>query len=87
MIMTTGYQPSAEGAGPGKQGQFDEAVKQCNLRRRTLFRPGAALAETGGITRVAYERHPDLWPLFLAVGGVAYPRCVRVTRETGAADK
>jgi hypothetical protein len=53
--MTTESQPSAEGAGPDKQGQFNEAVKQRkSLRRRTLFRPDAAAAETSGTTRVAY---------------------------------
>ena len=48
MTMTTEYQASAEGAGPDKQGQFDEAVKQRNgLRRSTLLCAGTAVAETG----------------------------------------
>jgi hypothetical protein len=45
------------------------------------------VAERGGISRVVCGDHSDLWPLFLAVGGPAYAKCVRVAWESGAADK
>ena len=45
------------------------------------------MAETGGITRMACEHYLDLWPPFLAPGAFAYAKCVKVARETGAADK
>jgi hypothetical protein len=45
------------------------------------------VAETGGVTRAASVHRSDLWQLFLAVGGMAYAKSVRVARQTGAADK
>lgn len=45
------------------------------------------MAEPGGITRMACEFYLDLWPPFLAPGGLAYSKYVKLAWETGAADK